>query len=121
MIGDPRSARGDPERLESILRELERALDGMRGWLRAQERSVSRPAHAQSIAEPGPRERDLLAVVEEILAIPASGLELPELYTLATDHVARLVGADRVMVLMAEGEHLRARSARGFRRDDLPS
>ena len=44
-----------------------------------------------------------------------------EVVTLATDRVARLLEADRVVLFMADGERLRPRSARGFRRDDLES
>ena len=44
-----------------------------------------------------------------------------DLFTLATDRICRLLGADRVMLFAAEGNRLRPRSARGFRRDDLDS
>ena len=64
---------------------------------------------------------DALSSVEEVLSIPAAGSEPQELFTLATDRICRLLGADRVMLFAAEGSHLRPRSARGFRRDDLDS
>ena len=70
------------------------------------------PASAGSGGEP-------LSSVEEVLSIPAAGSEPQELFTLATDRICRLLGADRVMLFAAEGSHLRPRSARGFRRDDL--
>ena len=59
--------------------------------------------------------------MEEILALPAAGIEPQELFTLATDRISRLLGADRVMFFVADGHRLRPRSARGFRRTDLES
>ena len=64
---------------------------------------------------------DALSSVQEILSIPATGIEPQELFTLATDRICRLLGAHRVMLFAAEGGRLRPRSARGFRREDLDS
>ncbi|MGH7534488.1 MAG: GAF domain-containing protein, partial [Gemmatimonadales bacterium] len=68
-----------------------------------------------------PDARDALAVGQEILAIPSSGLEPAQLFSLAMDRVARLLSADRAMLFVWEpdGSCLVARAGRGFRRDDL--
>jgi signal transduction histidine kinase/CheY-like chemotaxis protein len=66
-------------------------------------------------------ERDALSVGQEILAIPSSGLEPAQVFSLAMDRVARLLSADRTMLFVwePEGSRLVARAGRGFRRDDL--
>ena len=68
-----------------------------------------------------PEQRDALAVGQEILAIPSSGLEDAQVFSLAMDRVARLLSADRAMLFVWEHESSRlvARAGRGFRRDDL--
>ena len=65
--------------------------------------------------------RDPLSVGQEILAIPSSGLEPTQVFSLAMDRVARLLSADRAMLFVwePEGSRLVARAGRGFRRDDL--
>ncbi len=65
--------------------------------------------------------RDPLSVGQEILAIPSSGLEPAQVFSLAMDRVARLLSADRAMLFVwePEGSRLVARAGRGFRRDDL--
>ena len=64
---------------------------------------------------------DPLSVGQEILAIPSSGLEPAQVFSLAMDRVARLLSADRAMLFVwePEGSRLVARAGRGFRRDDL--
>jgi len=68
-----------------------------------------------------PDARDALSVGQEILAIPSSGLEPAQVFSLAIDRVARLLSADRAMLFVWEpdGSRLVARAGRGFRRDDL--
>ncbi|MDO8474960.1 MAG: GAF domain-containing protein [Candidatus Rokubacteria bacterium] len=68
-----------------------------------------------------PDVRDALSVGQEILAIPSSGLEPAQVFSLAMDRVARLLSADRAMLFLWEpdGSRLVARAGRGFRRDDL--
>lgn len=65
--------------------------------------------------------RDPVSVGQEILAIPSSGLEPAQVFSLAMDRVARLLSADRAMLFVwePEGSRLVARAGRGFRRDDL--
>ncbi len=64
-----------------------------------------------------------LAIVQEILSIPSSGLHPSELFTLAMERASRLLAADRAMLFVAEsgGARLVPRSAHGFRREDLES
>jgi signal transduction histidine kinase len=68
-----------------------------------------------------PDDRDALSVGLEILAIPSSGLEPAQVFSLAMDRVARLLSADRAMLFVWEpdGSQLVARAGRGFRRDDV--
>ena len=68
-----------------------------------------------------PNDRDALSVGQEILAIPSSGLEPAQVFSLAMDRVARLLSADRAMLFLwePEGSRLVARAGRGFRRGDL--
>jgi signal transduction histidine kinase len=68
-----------------------------------------------------PEKRDALSVGQEILAIPSSGLEPAQVFSLAMDRVTRLLSADRAMLFVWEPESSRlvARAGRGFRRDDL--
>jgi len=62
-----------------------------------------------------------LSLGREILAIPSAGLEPTEVFSLATDRVARLLSADRAMLFIWEEDSscLLARAGRGFRHDDL--
>ena len=107
-----------------LLGDLGRAIEALRDLLRhAATRTAARRGSGRAGARAGCRRPggDALSTVEEVLAIPAAGSEPQELFTLATDRICRLLGADRVMLFAAEGGHLRPRSARGFRRDDLDS
>src|SRR6202162_4937417 len=76
---------------------------------------------AESPPADTPNDRDALSVGQEILAIPSSGLEAPQAFSLAMERVARLLSADRAMLFVwePEGSHLVAQAGRGFRRDDL--
>jgi signal transduction histidine kinase/CheY-like chemotaxis protein len=121
MSGEPVPDDLDPRALDSALAELARTIDGLRDRLRGRERAPSREAPAGAGHEVAPAGGDEFTPVQEILSIPASGLQPRELFTLATDRVSRLLAADRVMLFVAEGNRLLPRSARGFRRDDLES
>jgi signal transduction histidine kinase len=87
-----------------------------------EERSAMPPAPGPGPAagpSAGPPDDDsLLAAVEDVMAIPLSGVDVT---ALAADRVARWLRADRAMVLLADrpAGPLVARAALGFRRDDL--
>ena len=121
MTGEPRPDELDPRALDSALAELARTADSLRDRLRRRGRGASPEAPAGPGREVGPGDAEELTTVQEILSIPASGLQPQELFTLVTDRVSRLLAADRVMLFVAEGHRLLPRSARGFRRDDLES
>ena len=116
MTDEPLAGGPDAGLLDAALTDLARSIESFRRLLRQSEESRSRDA-ARATSAPD----RTLAVVEEILSISSTGLEPHELFTLATDRIARLVGADRVMLFVADGHRLRPRSARGFRRTDLDS
>ena len=120
MIGEAFEDDPNLEGLDAVLGDLGRAIEALRDLLRHGQRERRRDAAQDApgwVAAPG----DALSSVEEVLSIPAAGSEPQELFTVATDRICRLLGADRVMLFAAEGSHLRPRSARGFRRDDLDS
>ena len=109
---------GDPRDVDSALAELARAVEALRVRLAVPDAGAS--GEASPDASPSERsERDALAGVREILAIPASGIQPAELFTLVADRISRLLAADRVMLFVAQHGRLVPRSARGFRRDDL--
>ena len=124
MIGEAFEGDSNLQPLDAVLGDLGRAIEALRDLLRHRQRERRRdaaqdaPGWVPASAGPG---GDALSSVEEVLSIPAAGSEPQELFTLATDRICRLLGADRVMLFAAEGGHLRPRSARGFRRDDLDS
>ncbi len=123
MTGEPLSGNPDPRPLDAALANLARSLESLRDFLRQRERDRAREAQAAlgHAAAPPDGGGSVLPIVEEILALPAAGIEPQELFTLATDRISRLLGADRVMFFVADGHRLRPRSARGFRRTDLES
>jgi signal transduction histidine kinase len=124
MIGETFEDDSNLQPLDAVLGDLGRAIEALRNLLRHPQRERGRdaaqdtPAWVPASAGSG---GDALSSVEEVLSIPAAGSEPQELFTLATDRICRLLGADRVMLFAADGSHLRPRSARGFRRDDLDS
>jgi signal transduction histidine kinase len=113
--------------LKDSLDEIRQSLDALTDRLQRLEAapSGSPPAHVVTPADspPGdsPDARDALSVGQEVLAIPSSGLEPAQVFSLAMDRVARLLFADRAMLFVwePEGSRLVARAGRGFRRDDL--
>jgi signal transduction histidine kinase len=111
-----------PPLLRTALLELREILDSLSERLSRLERAGT--VTAGSAAERAPdSDEATLALFQEILSIPAAGLDPGELYALAVDRVARLLAADRTMlfVIEAPSSRLIPRSARGFRRDDLPT
>jgi GAF domain len=122
MIGEAFEGDSNLQPLDAVLGDLGRAVEALRDLLRHPQRERRREAAQDAPGwAPASAGADALSSVEEVLSIPAAGSEPQELFTLATDRICRLLGADRVMLFAAEGSHLRPRSARGFRRDDLDS
>src|SRR3982075_1207525 len=72
------------------------------------------------VAAEASEERDALTVGEEILAIPSSGLEPSQVFSLAMDRVARVLTADRAMLFTwnALASRLVPRAGRGVLPDD---
>ncbi len=112
MTSSPGSADLPIRRLRAALVEVTHALAAAEGRLPGE---GTEEAPATGGLDP------TLAAVEEISRIPVIGLEVPEVAALAVDRAGRLAGADRVMVLLADQPSgpLVARSARGFRREDV--
>jgi hypothetical protein len=119
MIGEAFEGDSNLQPLDAVLGDLGRALEALRDLLRHPQRERGRDAAQDAPGWVPASGGEALSSVEEVLSIPAAGSEPQELFTLATDRICRLLGADRVMLFAAEGSHLRPRSARGFRRDDL--
>jgi signal transduction histidine kinase/CheY-like chemotaxis protein len=114
MTSSPGPEDGALSHLRAALTEAARALAAVEARLAAS----AAAAAATPAEDPAPS----VAALEEIATIPVAGLEVSEVTALAVDRVGRLVETDRAMVLLV-GEPsgpLVARSARGFRRDDLP-
>lgn len=103
--------------------EIWQALDALRERLARLERGARGPAEGAAVPPTTDPDLQALTVVQDILSIPASGLDPAELFALAMDRTSRLLAADRAMLFVAEpgGGRLVARSAHGFRRDDLMS
>jgi signal transduction histidine kinase len=113
--------------LRDSLGEIRQSLDALADRLQRLEAAPggSPPTPGVTPADRPPADsldgRDALSVGQEILAIPSSGLEPAQVFSLAMDRVARLLSADRAMLFLWEpdGSRLVARAGRGFRRDDL--
>jgi len=124
MIGEAFEGDSSLRPLDAALGDLDRAIEALRDLLRHRQRERRRDAAQDApgwVPASAGSGGEALSSVEEVLSIPAAGIEPEELFTLATDRICRLLGADRVMLFAAEGSRLRPRSARGFRRDDLDS
>lgn len=108
--------------LRDSLSEIRQSLDALAERFHRLE--ADRPS-APSSSRPGsaerPEEPDSLSVGREMLAIPSSGLESANAFSLAVDSVVRLLAADRAMLFVweEEGSCLTARAGRGFRRNDV--
>jgi signal transduction histidine kinase len=122
----PSSERG-AKILRNSLGEIRQSLDALADRLQRLEAvpggssTVPGVMPAESLPAESPVEGEALSIGQEILAIPSSGLEPSQVFSLATDRVARLLSADRSMLFVwdAEGARLVARAGRGFRSDDL--
>ncbi len=127
MSDEPPSPESGAQVLRDSLAEIRRSLDALAARLHRLETvpGGSPPAPRVTPAEnppaDTPNDRDALSAGQEILAIPSSGLEPGQVFSLAMDRVARLLSADRAMLFVwePEGSRLVARAGRGFRRDDL--
>ena len=108
--------------LRDSLDELRQNLDALGDRLQRLEAAPSASPPASGVAPAdSPEGRGALSVGQEILAIPSSGLEAAQVFSLAMDRVARLLSADRAMLFVweSDGSRLVAAAGRGFRRDDL--
>src|SRR5262245_43267901 len=121
MTGEIGSGGPDPRSLDRALADLTRTIESLRAVIERREPRERRPPRMAPAAPPPAALVDSPDVIEELLSIPAAGVEPQELFSLATDRLARLLPADRVMAFVADGDRLVPRSARGFRRDDLES
>jgi signal transduction histidine kinase len=108
--------------LRDSLGEIRRSLGALAEYFHRldAERAPISPASPPSPAD-SVEGHDALSVGREILAIPSSGLEPAQVFSLAMDRVTRLLLADRAMLFVWDEERscLLARAGRGFRRDDL--
>jgi hypothetical protein len=101
MIGEAFEDDSNLQPLDAVLGDLGRAIEALRDLLRHPQRERGRdaaqdaPGWAPASAGSG---GEALSSVEEVLSIPAAGSEPQELFTLATDRICRLLGADRVPV-----------------------
>jgi signal transduction histidine kinase len=117
----------DAQALRDSVGEIRQSLDALAGRLHRLEAaagaslSPTRAAPARIHSADIPDVRDGLAVGQEILAIPSSGLAPAQVFSLAMDRVARLLSADRAMLFVWEPDRSRlaARAGQGFRCDDL--
>jgi signal transduction histidine kinase len=108
--------------LRDPLGEIRQSLDALAEHFHRLEKDGSPVPPASSPAPANSsEERDPLSLGQEILAIPTTGLEPAQVFSLAMDRVGRLLSADRAMLFVWEEESscLMARAGRGFRRDDL--
>ncbi|PYM45390.1 MAG: hypothetical protein DME16_17710 [Candidatus Rokuibacteriota bacterium] len=105
--------------LHGALVEIRRSIESLAHRFRRV--ALSPSSLGPRVAAEAPEERDAFTVGEEILAIPSSGLEPSQVFSLAMDRVARVLTADRAMLFTwdALASRLVPRAGRGFRRDDL--
>jgi signal transduction histidine kinase len=122
MSEEPASSDPSGRALRDSLDEIRQALEALAERFHdVTARRPPDPSPSRPPASDPPEERDALSVGQEILAIPSTGLEVAQVFSLAMDRVARLLSADRAMLFIWEDESssLRACAGRGFRRDDL--
>ncbi len=113
--------------LRNSLLEVDRALESLRERLQQLEHSaVSRPPatpeRPSGVGEPlAESQQAALANLQEIAAIPSTGLDPNEVFGLAMDRITRMVMVDRAVLFLLDPDQgrLRPRASRGFRRDDL--
>jgi signal transduction histidine kinase len=123
MSAVPTSGEPQSPAVQQSIAEISRTLDALRERLRRLESGDSGsapepPAGADAVL---PVDPEALAGVQEILAVPSSGVAPSEVFGRAMDRAARLLDADRAMLFVVNPERtlLVPLAARGFRRDDL--
>src|SRR3989442_15543824 len=82
--------------LHGALVEIRRSIESLAHQFRRA--ALSSSSRGPGVAVEAPEARDVLTVGEEILAIPSSGLEPSQVFSLAMDRVARVLTADRAML-----------------------
>lgn len=113
--------------LWNSLLEVDRALESLRERLHQLERLADArppapPAAPSGVGEPlAESQQTLLANLQEIGAIPSTGLDPNEVFGLAMDRITRMVMVERVVLFLLDPDEdrLRPRASQGFRRDDL--
>lgn len=117
--------------LWDTLAEISRALDSVREHLQELKGpeapspgSPDTPAEIPRVEVGQPLaagQQEALAHFQEILSIPASGLDTMEVFGLVVDRITRLLIVDRAVVFLLDADQgrLQPRAARGFRHDDL--
>ena len=106
---------GQQTSLRATLAEMAEILESARERLRETGAEGRRLDHAAE------RDDHTLAIFQEILSVPPLGLPPGELFALAMDRLSRLLAADRALLFVLDEAtgRLVARSARGFRREDV--
>src|ERR1700730_12232235 len=92
------TAHGPPDTLSEIRQSLDSLVNRLQRLEAAPGGLPSPPRVAPAgewAEESTPGSRDALSVGQEILAIPSSGLEPTQIFSLAMDRVARLLSTDR--------------------------
>src|SRR5574341_1707152 len=121
MSDEQPSGESGPQLLRDSLDEIRQSLDALADRVQRLEAAPGGSPPTPGITPPdSPEERDALSAGQEILAIPSSGLDPAQVFSLAMDRVARLLSADRAMLFVWEpdGSRLVARAGRGFRRSE---
>jgi signal transduction histidine kinase/CheY-like chemotaxis protein len=106
---------GQQTSLRATLAEMAEILE------RARERLRETGAEGRRLDHAAERDDHTLAIFQEILSVPPLGLPPGELFALAMDRLSRLLAADRALLFVLDEAtgRLVARSARGFRREDV--
>jgi len=107
--------------------DVDRALESLRQRLQHLERSTAARAPAPPPPSPGVGEplaaaqQTVLTQLQEIAAIPSTGLDPNEAFGLAMDRITRMLIVDRAVLFLLDPDEgrLRPQTSRGFRRDDL--
>ncbi len=110
---------GQQTPLRATLAEMAEILERARERLR--ETSAGSGAEGRRLDHAAERDDHTLAIFQEILSVPPLGLPPGELFALAMDRLSRLLAADRALLFVLDEAtgRLVARSARGFRREDV--
>ena len=120
MNGESASrAVGRQTSLRATLAEMAEILESARERLRGT--PTDSGAEGRRLDHAAERDDHTLAIFQEILSVPPLGLPPGELFALAMDRLSRLLAADRALLFVLDEAtgRLVARSARGFRREDV--